>query len=177
MSNVPKYSGVHGSLAHWIPRWRNLGPKTPIKEILNMKFIPITLESFESEPTPICDSCACDGARLGETVAVPASVARRLEKEQRICERQLSYWRRLAESWAMHATGAMQPETFYGSYDEAAMRAMQALLFRQIRRSAELEAVVQSLLDQVDETRHTSEPASLAIERAKRAIYSSPFPQ
>jgi hypothetical protein len=47
-------------------------------------------QRFDAEPTPICDSCANDGARMSETVCIPVSVGRKLEKELRIAERRVA---------------------------------------------------------------------------------------
>lgn len=49
---------------------------------------------FELEPTPICDSCTGSADRFGDRDVIPASIARRLEKELAIKERLLSELKR-----------------------------------------------------------------------------------
>lgn len=110
---------------------------------------------------------------MAETVCVPASIARKLEKEHRIAERMAAYWRSMSEEWTADAIEAMQPEAFYEEYSEKTMRAMQALLTRCQKRSLELEHACSKLIEQLDESKNTDEPISAALRRANLAIYGS----
>lgn len=100
-----------------------------------MKIDPI---EFEKEPTPICDSCAGSADRFGDRDVIPFAVARKLEKELRLLERHAVTLKALLDSWNAHADAAQMPQEFYDGYNEASMRAMQALLTAERNKSESL---------------------------------------